>query len=192
MSIEEFKSSLSSDVPPAGVSDYLKALWYDAKGDWEVEYRENNRAKVAQFENRQRALDFFNSCKSDPSCSDIALFSPRTGLVLRSDAVSGTWEVEYREGNKAKVSRFENRQRAEAFFNTCKGDESCSDIILYSPSDREVMRADVIDAGEYTYEAWRVANGWAVRRKPDNEQMVVEGASSERDAITKAKAKWGK
>ena len=34
MSIEEFKSSLSSDTPPA-VSDYLKALWYDAKGDWE-------------------------------------------------------------------------------------------------------------------------------------------------------------
>jgi len=34
MTFDEFKLSLSSNTPPAG-SDYLKALWYDAKGDWE-------------------------------------------------------------------------------------------------------------------------------------------------------------
>jgi len=35
MNLSEFKSSLSSDIPPSGISEYLKALWYDAKGDWE-------------------------------------------------------------------------------------------------------------------------------------------------------------
>lgn len=35
MDLKEFKSSLSSNTPPAGLSAYLEALWYDAKGDWE-------------------------------------------------------------------------------------------------------------------------------------------------------------
>ena len=34
MNVEDFKSSLLSAQPPANISDYLKALWYDAKGDW--------------------------------------------------------------------------------------------------------------------------------------------------------------
>jgi hypothetical protein len=34
MTVAEFKESLSQEtVPP--VPDHLKALWYDAKGDWE-------------------------------------------------------------------------------------------------------------------------------------------------------------
>ena len=35
MNLKEFKSTLSSDIPPSNISEYLKALWYDAKGDWE-------------------------------------------------------------------------------------------------------------------------------------------------------------
>jgi len=35
MTLEEFKSSLTSTIPPEGLSPELKALWYDAKGDWE-------------------------------------------------------------------------------------------------------------------------------------------------------------
>jgi hypothetical protein len=35
MDLKEFKSSLSAGTPPAGISAYLEALWYDAKGDWE-------------------------------------------------------------------------------------------------------------------------------------------------------------
>jgi len=33
--IENFKSSLSGTQPPAGLSVYLKALWHDAKGNWD-------------------------------------------------------------------------------------------------------------------------------------------------------------
>ena len=33
-SLEEFKASLKKDNPNAHVSAQLKALWYDAKGDW--------------------------------------------------------------------------------------------------------------------------------------------------------------
>jgi hypothetical protein len=34
MTFEDFNHSLDENSPP-GVSDELKALWYDAKGDWE-------------------------------------------------------------------------------------------------------------------------------------------------------------
>lgn len=35
MTFEQYKESLSSASVPSTVSDYLKTLWYDAKGDWE-------------------------------------------------------------------------------------------------------------------------------------------------------------
>ena len=34
MTVEQFKSSLQSTMPP-GLSVYLESLWYDGKGDWE-------------------------------------------------------------------------------------------------------------------------------------------------------------
>ncbi len=34
MNILSFKQSLSESQPPQHISVYLKALWYDAKGDW--------------------------------------------------------------------------------------------------------------------------------------------------------------
>jgi len=33
--LADFKASLLSDHPPANLSNYLKALWYDAKDNWE-------------------------------------------------------------------------------------------------------------------------------------------------------------
>jgi hypothetical protein len=35
MTFEEFSGSLQSQEPPAGLSVYLRALWYDGKNDWE-------------------------------------------------------------------------------------------------------------------------------------------------------------
>jgi hypothetical protein len=34
MTLKDFKSTLSSSAPPA-VSESLKAMWYDGKGNWE-------------------------------------------------------------------------------------------------------------------------------------------------------------
>ncbi len=34
MDITSLKGSLSADTPPLSASVYLKALWYDAKEDW--------------------------------------------------------------------------------------------------------------------------------------------------------------
>jgi hypothetical protein len=35
MSLEEFKKTFDHNEPPAGISPMLKALWFDAKDDWE-------------------------------------------------------------------------------------------------------------------------------------------------------------
>jgi len=34
MDFQTFQQSMSSSTPPAAVSVYLQALWYEAKGDW--------------------------------------------------------------------------------------------------------------------------------------------------------------
>ncbi|RFM30605.1 hypothetical protein DXN05_02100 [Deminuibacter soli] len=34
-SLDEFVATLSNTQPPVNVNVYLKALWYDKKGDWE-------------------------------------------------------------------------------------------------------------------------------------------------------------
>ena len=38
MTIAEFKKSLNESQPPDGVTDLLRAMWYDGKGDWETSH----------------------------------------------------------------------------------------------------------------------------------------------------------
>ncbi|MBL7743425.1 MAG: hypothetical protein JNN00_08085 [Chitinophagaceae bacterium] len=50
MDITQFKQSLSGQFPPEGLSVYLRALWYDGKGDWEAAHnivQEKNDDKAA-------------------------------------------------------------------------------------------------------------------------------------------------
>lgn len=35
MTVDEFKATLTHDMPPTGLDLPLQALWWDAKGDWE-------------------------------------------------------------------------------------------------------------------------------------------------------------
>jgi len=39
MTLSSFKESLSASEPPQAVSAYLKALWYDAKGEWDKAHK---------------------------------------------------------------------------------------------------------------------------------------------------------
>ena len=39
MNLPSFKESLLNTEPPQNVSVYLKALWYDAKGDWDTAHK---------------------------------------------------------------------------------------------------------------------------------------------------------
>ena len=35
MNLYDFKETFNGNLPPAILQDHLKALWFDAKGDWE-------------------------------------------------------------------------------------------------------------------------------------------------------------
>jgi hypothetical protein len=39
MTIEEFKATLASAVPPAGIAAALEAMWQDARGRWDVAHQ---------------------------------------------------------------------------------------------------------------------------------------------------------
>lgn len=39
MDLLSFTESLQGNTPPHGVSEYLRALWYDAKGEWEEAHK---------------------------------------------------------------------------------------------------------------------------------------------------------
>lgn len=39
MTFSSFKESLSGNEPPQNASVYLKALWYDAKGNWDEAHK---------------------------------------------------------------------------------------------------------------------------------------------------------
>ena len=36
MTLQEFRSTLSNPNPPEGLSDLLKAMWYEGKNSWEM------------------------------------------------------------------------------------------------------------------------------------------------------------
>ena len=40
MNLQEFQDSLDGAQPPAGVDSAVRALWFEAKGDWDEAHRE--------------------------------------------------------------------------------------------------------------------------------------------------------
>lgn len=59
MNLEEFKKTLSASSFPEGSSEYLRSLWYDAKGDWNMahdvisEIEDKNAAWVHAYLHRK-------------------------------------------------------------------------------------------------------------------------------------------
>ena len=61
MTFEQFQQSLSFSSPPSTVSDHLKALWYDAKDDWQQSHNiiqdinDDNAAWIHAYLHRKEA-----------------------------------------------------------------------------------------------------------------------------------------
>jgi hypothetical protein len=47
MTFAEFKNSLQSVTPPAGVSPLLLAMWHDARGDWQKAHEVSQEINTA-------------------------------------------------------------------------------------------------------------------------------------------------
>ena len=81
MNLSSFKESLLNNEPPQNTSVYLKALWYDAKGDWDKSHKliqdveDKNAAWIHAYLHRKEGnignADYWYSCagKKRPSVS---------------------------------------------------------------------------------------------------------------------------
>ena len=80
MDVGAFKASLDRDEPPEGMSRALKALWYDAKGDWHEAHRQAQGQKdeagawvhayLHRVEGDQSNAGYWYRQAGKPACSD--------------------------------------------------------------------------------------------------------------------------
>src|SRR5688500_12865629 len=66
MTLVQYKQSLSSASPPSEASDYLKALWFDANGDWEkshniIQYIDDKKAAWIHAYLHRKEGDIWNA-----------------------------------------------------------------------------------------------------------------------------------
>jgi hypothetical protein len=55
MNFQSFKNSISDKNPPDGISEILKALWYDANNDWELAHN------IAQSDEGNKPYDHLHA-----------------------------------------------------------------------------------------------------------------------------------
>ena len=87
MNFQAFKKSLSAAQPPGIVSEYLKALWYDANGNWDKAH------KLIQDINDTNASwihAYLHRKEGDISNADY--WYSKAGKNRPSDSLSVEWE----------------------------------------------------------------------------------------------------
>ena len=86
-SLKEFEASLLESVPPEGLSDPLKALWLDAKGDWERAH-----ACVESLNNQKAAWVHAYLHRKDGDLSNASYWYARAGRSVYSGSLTAEWE----------------------------------------------------------------------------------------------------
>jgi len=86
MTVAEFKESLSQEtVPP--VPDHLKALWYDAKGDWEKAH-----TIIQDIEDKTAAWIHAYLHRKESDISNADYWYNRAGRKRLSSTLQEEWE----------------------------------------------------------------------------------------------------
>ena len=87
MTLKEFKESQSQkDIPP-GMPEYLKALWYDAKGDWE-----NAHTIIQDIEDKTAAWIHAYLHRKEGDISNADYWYNRAGRKRPSLTLQKEWE----------------------------------------------------------------------------------------------------
>ncbi len=83
-----FTNSLTENNPPSGLSDYLIALWYDGKGEWETAHTlindkvDRESAWVHAYLHRKEG-DSFNA----------AYWYRKAGKAICEKSLEAEWEI---------------------------------------------------------------------------------------------------
>jgi hypothetical protein len=85
MTIEEFSATLSTPAPPA-VGPLLRALWHDARGDWDEAHR------LAQdVEDTDGAWVHAYLHRKEGDAGNAAYWYGRAGQPVATDALEAEW-----------------------------------------------------------------------------------------------------
>ncbi|MEO6233532.1 MAG: hypothetical protein ABJB11_20570 [Ferruginibacter sp.] len=83
-----FKESISGNEPPQNASVYLKALWYDAKGDW-------NKAHelIQDIDNENAAWIHAYLHRKEGDISNAGYWYGRAGKSTQSGNLDKEWDA---------------------------------------------------------------------------------------------------
>lgn len=88
MTLTEFKVTLASSQPPAGVRDALLALWHDGRGDWEKAH------EAAQaIENADGAWIHAYLHRKEGDAGNAAYWYRRAGKPIASGPIEQEWDA---------------------------------------------------------------------------------------------------
>ena len=86
MTLEDLRSTLDDPSPPADVPAAVRALWHDAKGDWEAAHR------VAQeIEDADGAWVHAYLHRKEGDAGNAAYWYRRAGQPVAHDALDHEW-----------------------------------------------------------------------------------------------------
>ncbi len=86
MTLDEFKATLTGGAPP-NVTALLRALWHDARGDWEEAHR------IAQdIDDKDGALVHAYLHRKEGDLGNAAYWYRRAGQPVESDSLDAEWE----------------------------------------------------------------------------------------------------
>ena len=86
MTINEFKSSVKEKSPPDGLNDMLKALWHDAKGEWDKAH------KIAQeINNSSGSLVHAYLHRKEGDLSNASYWYTKAGRMMPKVSLPEEW-----------------------------------------------------------------------------------------------------
>jgi hypothetical protein len=88
MDLEDFKASLAEERPPAGLSEPLAALWWDAKGDWTRAH-----ALVDELETKDGMAVHAYLHRKEGNATNADYWYARAGREFYRPALDTEWEA---------------------------------------------------------------------------------------------------
>jgi hypothetical protein len=84
----EFRSSLAGELPPGGLSVPLAALWWDAKGEWEVAHK-----LVDELETTEGMAVHAYLHRKEGAASNADYWYERAGRRFQRASFEAEWEA---------------------------------------------------------------------------------------------------
>jgi hypothetical protein len=87
VTLDAFKATVSADAPPTNISPALRALWHDARGDWDAAH-----GVAQEIEDETGAWVHAYLHRKEGDTSNAAYWYRRARKPVATDALSDEWE----------------------------------------------------------------------------------------------------